>query len=230
VVVSASLPTLLAVAHGTREPAGAPTIAALLAGVRQQLPDVTVDVAYVDVQEPRLNRALATGNGPVVLVPLFLASGYHVRVDIPSGVAAAGRSGVSVAEPLGPDPAVVAAVADRHTAALGPQVTDAVVLAAAGSSDSSALADVETAAARLRDVLSVPVTPAYVTSAEPRVADAVSALRTDGHRSVSIATYLLAPGMFSVALQGAGADAVAAPIGDHSEVVALIARRYLAAT
>jgi len=44
--MSASVPTLLAVAHGTREPAGAPAIAALLAGVRKQLPGVIVDVAY----------------------------------------------------------------------------------------------------------------------------------------------------------------------------------------
>ena len=46
--------------------------------------------------------------------------------------------------------------------------------------------------------------PGDITSAEPRVADAVAALRTHGCRSVSIATYLLAPGMFTAALQGAG--------------------------
>jgi sirohydrochlorin ferrochelatase len=226
--MSASVPTLLAVAHGTREPAGAPAIAALLAGVRKQLPGVIVDVAYVDVQEPRLERVLLTASGPVVLVPLFLASGYHVRVDIPTVVATVGRSDVSVADPLGPDPAVVAAVADRHAAAMGPRLGDAIVLAAAGSSDARARADVELAAARLRDVLTVSVAAAYITSAEPRVAEAVAALRTDGCRSVSIATYLLAPGMFTAALQEAGADAVAAPIGDHPEVVALIVRRYLA--
>lgn len=228
--MSTSVPTLLAVAHGTREPAGAPAIAALLARVREQLPDVTVDVAYVDVQQPRLDRVLATGRGPVVLVPLFLASGYHVRVDIPTVVAMVGRSDVSVADPLGPDPAVVAAVADRHAAAVGPRQGDAIVLAAAGSSDARARADVETAAARLHDVLTVPVTPAYITSAEPRVAEAVAALRTAGCGSVSIATYLLAPGMFTATLRDAGADAVAAPIGDHPEVVALIVRRYLAVT
>ncbi len=226
-VPAARRPALVAVAHGTRAPDGQAVIGQLLAGVRRLLPDVLVEVAYVDVLQPDLDSVLGRMHDPAVVVPLFLASGYHVRVDVPRAVArSSGR--VRVAQPLGPDPAVLAAVADRHAAALGGRRSDAVVLAAAGSSDPRARADVETAAVRLRDELGVPVTPAYLTSAEPRVADAVAAQRAGGHHTVSIATYLLAPGVFAYALADAGADAVASPIGAHPQIVDLVARRYQA--
>jgi sirohydrochlorin ferrochelatase len=196
-----------------------------LDGVRALLPDVQVEVAYVDVLSPELDTVLSRVHDPAVVVPLFLAGGYHVRVDVPGAVARASGP-VRVSAPLGPDPAVMAAVADRLRAALDGRRTDAVVLAAAGSSDPRARADVETAAERLRKELAVPVTPAYVTSAKPRVGDAVAALRSAGHRTVSIATYLLAPGLFARSLADAGADAVASPIGAHSRIIDLVVRRY----
>jgi sirohydrochlorin ferrochelatase len=223
--VSALRPVLVAVAHGTRAPEGPVVVERLVDGVRELLPDVPVEVAYVDVLQPDLKTVLRRVQDPAVVVPLFLAAGYHVRVDVPRGMAqTSGR--VRVAELLGPDPAVIAAVADRHRAALDGRRPDAVVLAAAGSSDPRARADVETAAERLQKLLAVSVTPAYVTSAKPRVGDAVAALRIARHRVVSIATYLLAPGLFARSLGAAGADAVASPIGAHPLIVDLVVRRY----
>lgn len=224
-MVSAARPILVAVAHGTRAPSGPAVIDQLLVGVRALLPDVAVEIAYVDVLQPDLDTVLSRAHDAAVVVPLFLAGGYHVRVDVPRAVARS-RGRVLVSAPLGPDPAVIAAVADRHATALDGRRPDAVVLAAAGSSDPRARADVETAAVRLGALLTVPVIPAYVTSAEPRVADAVAALRADGNRIVSISTYLLAPGLFARSLADAGADTVAAPIGAHPLVVDLVTRRY----
>lgn len=222
--------TLIAVAHGTRAPEGPVVLESLLSGVRTLLPGVDVRVAYVDVIEPTLASVLAgvpAGERPVV-VPMFLASGYHVRVDVPEAVTADGGRAV-VTPALGPDAAVVAAVEARLRSASA-DLPSAVVLAAAGSSDASALAEVSVAASLLSSALSRPVVPAFVTTASPSVPDAVASLRAAGHARVGVASYLLAPGLFQQRLTTSGADVVAPPIGPHPLVVALIAERYRAVT
>ncbi|TDC51879.1 sirohydrochlorin chelatase [Jiangella ureilytica] len=221
---------LVAVAHGTRAPEGPVVLADLLDSVRELLPGVDVRVAYVDVIAPTLSSVLSdvpAGVRPVV-VPMFLASGYHVRVDVPAAVASDGGRAV-VTPALGPDPAVVAAVESRLRAAAG-SLPSAVVLAAAGSSDQDALAEVSVAASRLSSSLGgLPVVPAYVTTASPSVPDAVASLRSAGHATVAVASYLLAPGLFQQRLDSVGADVVAPPIGVHPLVAELIAARYRAA-
>lgn len=221
-------PTLVAVAHGTRAPDGPIVLAELLERVRERLPGVDVRVAYIDVIEPTLEAVLTSLDGRAVVVPMFLASGYHVRVDVPRAVEAAGGHAV-VTPTLGPDPAVVHAVADRLRSALGATPADAVVLAAAGSSDERALGEVEFAAEMLGADLDLPVLAAYVATATPSVSDAVAAVRAQGHEHIAVASYLLAPGLFQRRLADAGADVVAAPIGPHPRVVNLIAERYRAA-
>ncbi|SDT71603.1 sirohydrochlorin chelatase [Jiangella sp. DSM 45060] len=222
--------TLIAVAHGTRAPEGPVVLESLLSGVRTLLPGVDVRVAYVDVIEPTLSSVLAgvpAGERPVV-VPMFLASGYHVRVDVPEAVTADGGRAL-VTPALGPDAAVVAAVEARLRSASA-DLPSAVVLAAAGSSDASALAEVSVAASLLSSALSRPVVPAFVTTASPSVPDAVASLRAAGHARVGVASYLLAPGLFQQRLTTSGADVVAPPIGPHPLVAALIAERYRAVT
>jgi sirohydrochlorin ferrochelatase len=230
--VTAARPILVAVAHGTRAPEGPAVIGQLLDGVRTLLPDVLVEVAYVDVLQPDLDSVLGRVQDAAVVVPLFLATGYHVRVDVPRAVTPVSDR-VRVAAALGPDPAVLVAVADRHAEALDGHRSHAVVLAAAGSSDPRARTDVETAAVRLSQLVEVPVRPAYVSGAEPRVQSVVTELRDSGHRAVSIASYLLAPGLFSRSLADVasriGVAAVAKPIGAHRKVVELVVQRYLAA-
>jgi sirohydrochlorin ferrochelatase len=221
-------PVLVAAAHGTRDPKGPAVLGSLLDRVRERLPAIDVRVAYVDVIEPTLRSVLASVDGPAVVVPLFLASGYHVRVDVPDAVAATGGSAV-VTPALGPDPAVIDAVADRLRAVLAGDPADAVVLAAAGSSDRRALGEVGLAAERLGDVLAVLVRPGYVATATPSVADTVAGFRAQGHGRVALASYLLAPGLFQRRLADAGADVVADPIGLHPRVVDLIAKRYRSA-
>ncbi|WP_211239470.1 sirohydrochlorin chelatase [Jiangella gansuensis] len=225
---------LVAVAHGTRAPAGPVVLEELLGLVRDRLPGVDVRVAYVDVIGPTLEEVLTDLGGRAIVVPMFLASGYHVRVDVPAAVTATG-SVATVTPALGPDPAIVAAVADRlatagasGTSSSG-AAADSVVLAAAGSSDQDALAEVGVAADRLATVLGVEVVPAYVTTAAPAVGQAVADLRAAGHRRVAVASYLLAPGLFQQRLSSAGADVVAEPIGPHPLVADLIVARYQSA-
>jgi sirohydrochlorin ferrochelatase len=230
--------TLVLVAHGTRDPAGAATAEEIAAAVARRLGgEVPVALAYADVRPPGIAEVLAglpLSGAPTVVVPAFLAAGYHVRVDVPREVERGGRAGVLIAEPLGPAAGVVAAVRDRLVAA-GWEAADPVVLAAAGSSDAGARAEVRRAAAalsaRLPGPARTPVEVGYLATGQPSVEQSVAAMRAAGRNGdrVAVASWLLAPGLFHRRALRSGAAVVSDPIGTHPLLVDLIAHRYLAA-
>ncbi|MFF0727976.1 sirohydrochlorin chelatase [Streptomyces sp. NPDC004134] len=86
-------PTLVAVAHGSRDPAAARSVRALLAAVRAQRPGLRVRLGHVELDEPLLPDTLSTLTGEAVLVPLLYARGHHVTRDIPDAVRAAAAHG-----------------------------------------------------------------------------------------------------------------------------------------
>ena len=218
-------PALLLVAHGTRNPRGVEMIARLADAVAGWVGPTRV--AFVDVLGPSPAEALREIRGPVVLVPAFLASGYHVHNDVPREVAESGHGDVVVTRALGPDPVLAGVLAHRLREA-GWRPGDAIVLAAAGSSDARALRDVQRAADMLSALTRTTVRIGYVATGEPRVPQVVAELREQGAR-VFVASYLLAEGLFHSRLSDAGADGVAAPLGVTEPVVDLVARRYRAA-
>lgn len=218
-------PALLLVAHGTRAKAGAVAVDRIVARVEDLLPGVVVRACFADVASPTPAEMLAELPGPCVAVPMFLAAGYHVRVDVPEQIRATGRADVLLADAFGPDPMLVAAAAQRLAAA-GARPGDAVVLAVAGSSDVSAQADGVLAARRLGRILGGPVALATVAAGGPRVPDVVAGLRAAGTVRIAVASWLLAPGLFQRRLLDAGADVVAEPLADHPAVPALILSRY----
>jgi sirohydrochlorin ferrochelatase len=182
---------------------------------------VRVAVAYADVRAPDVTTALRSLPGPVVVVPAFLAAGYHVRVDVPAQIARSGRPAIRT-PPLGP---ALAGAAYERLVEAGWRRGDPVVLAAAGSSDPEALAGVEAAAARLGHLLGDRVRVGYAATAEPRIDHVVAT--TPGR--VAVASWLLAPGRFHRIAARSGAATVTAPIGDHPLAVDLIVARYCAA-
>jgi sirohydrochlorin ferrochelatase len=101
---------------------------------------------------------------------------------------------------------------------------DAVVMAAAGSSDSRAHRELRYAAALLAQDVG-PVQIGFVATGAPRLDDVVSRLRAAGRRRVFIASYLLAPGLFHDRLADCDATEVAAPLGMHPRVVDLVVAR-----
>ncbi|MEV4126172.1 CbiX/SirB N-terminal domain-containing protein [Nocardia sp. NPDC049707] len=193
-----------------------------------------VRTAFVDVLGPSPSEVLrdltdARGESvPAVVIPAFLASGYHVYRDVPREVAESGHPEVAVTSAMGPDPALARIMAMRLRAA-GWRPGDAVVFAAAGSSDARARQDVRRAAGMLAEHLGVPVRIGYVAIGAPRVPEVVAELCESGAQRVFIASYLLAHGLFQLRLREAGADGIAEPIGVHPAVVRLIADRYRAA-
>ncbi|MBV2363124.1 sirohydrochlorin chelatase [Streptomonospora nanhaiensis] len=220
-------PTLLLAVHGTRDPRG--TAAARgLARAAARRTGAPVRLAFADVLAPDVGEVAATAEGPLVVVPAFLAAGYHVRVDIPGQLERAGRADAVLTPALGGDDRLVTAAA-RRLRRSGWRPGDAVVLAAAGSSDPAARAEVADAAARLAAHLATPVAQAYVATARPTVCEAVARLREQGAARVGVAAWLLAPGLFHRRLAQAGADTVAAPLCPDPAVADIVAARYHAA-
>lgn len=218
------------VAHGTRRPEGVMMIGELAERVGALLAQ-PVRVAFVDVLGPSPLEILAaeadTGH-PAVVVPAFLARGYHVGVDLPTHVAASGHPDVTMTPALGPDPGVAAVVAVRLTES-GWRPGDSVVLAAAGSSDPAARADLDHTALMLSELIGVRVEVAFAATGGPTVTEAVAALRSSGARRVVVASYLLADGLFQRRLHDAGADQVTEPLGTHPGIARIIADRFITA-
>lgn len=209
--------------HPEREGAGAAF------GAASAAPESVVRTAFVDVLGPSPAEVLGDLNSvPAVVVPAFLASGYHVYQDVPREVSASAHEAVVVTPAMGPDPALAAVMRMRLRAA-GWRPGDAVVFAAAGSSDSRARQDVQRAAGLLAEQIGAPVRLAYIATGEPRVPEVVAAARAEGAHRVFIASYLLAHGLFHERLHQAGADGVAEPIGVHPAIVRLLIDRYRAA-
>jgi sirohydrochlorin ferrochelatase len=220
---------LVACAHGTRNPTGRRLIAELALAARSLRPGLQTTAAFVDVQPPTVVdvvAGLAAAGTPAVVVPLLLSGGYHVHVDIAGAVAA--HDGALAARPLGPDLRLAAVLLDRLRSA-GEDPRDpntAVVVAAAGSSDPRAVADVEGAANLLQRDWAGPVTTGYGSAAKPTVTDAVRAARRAGAERVVVAAYLLAPGHFHGKLMDAGADLVTDPLLPDDRIAAVLLDRY----
>lgn len=216
---------LVLAAHGTSDAEGQAVLAALRDLVALRLPQTQVRLAFVDVIGPHLAEVLQLVPDATV-VPLFLSTGYHVRTDVPRAVEQTGGRAV-VTAPVGSSTRLLRAVAHRLDAA-GPQ-PEATVLAAAGSLDPRAVAQVREAAAGLGRLLGRPVEVGFAASGSPTVTETVAALRAGGAREVGVASYLLAPGVFQRRLQASGADLVAAPLGTHPLLVDLVVERFEAA-
>lgn len=217
---------LIACAHGTDNAAGRREIDRLREEIAGLRPGIDVREAYVDVQQPELPDVIASlpEGVPAIIVPLLLSVGYHVKVDIAR--AAQGRSNTFAALPLGPDPRLAGLLAGRLLEA-GVRDPEAVVLAAAGSSDACASVDVGHLVRDLQALRAGPVRPGFGSKARPSVPEATRALRAASHAGrVAVASYLLAPGYFHDQLSLSGADVVSAPLLPHPVVAEVALERY----
>jgi sirohydrochlorin ferrochelatase len=217
-----SHPALVAVAHGSRNPAAADVVRKLARQISRLAPVLDVRVAFLGHAQPSLPEQLGPDGSGTVIVPLLLSSGYHLSADLAE---AASSAGARLAPALGPDQLLLTALAARLAEAGVPGGTP-VVLAAAGSADPAATTDVEQQASLLAAHLDVPVLPGYASAASPTVTEAVTQLRARTGGPVAIASYLLAPGYFQDQLGKCGADWVTAPLGGHPALAGLAIDRY----
>lgn len=217
-MTSSPAPTLLAVAHGTRDQAGVEEIQRLVGLVRQARPEVPMRLCWLELAEPLLREVLAGVPGPAVVAPLLLSTGYHVKTDI-TGVVG-GRSQTVVAAQLGPDPRITAVLLERLREA-GPVPGAGVALFASGSSDPEAAENLAVAAGQLEAAAGCPVYPRFLTD---------PGWRAGLPAGLAVANYLLAPGYFNDRLQAfardLGLSRAAQPIGAHPAVAQVVLDRY----
>ncbi|MER5553082.1 sirohydrochlorin chelatase [Streptomyces sp. NPDC002793] len=232
-LIRRSAPTLVAVAHGSRDPQALHTVLDLLDRVRELRPALDVRLGHIELNEPLLPDTLdGIGQGDAVLVPLLLGRGHHVRHDLPLAAAAAEHLRTRVAAPLGPHPLLVEALYERLVEAGwqdqdGSSRATAVVLAAAGSRDPDSDVDARRTAALLSDRLGgVPVVPAYASAATPDIPAALRALAARGRHRVALASYFTAPGRFATVSAAAAPGIAAAPLGAHPAMARLLLHRY----
>lgn len=219
--------TVVLAAHGSPDPRHAAAIGRIRDAVALHLEDVRV--GWLGHHSPSLTEAVAAAPDvdSTVVVPLLLAPAFHARIDVP-----AGAHGLPIARVLAPDALLLEALDARTAAALdGPTrrvLPDALVLAAAGSTDPGADQLVRSVAADWFARNGLPVAVAY-TSSEPGVGAAVDALRRRGAQHVAVGSFFLAPGRLHDAVRTAASDAgvecVGEPLGDHPGVVQLVVRR-----
>ncbi|MFI1399923.1 sirohydrochlorin chelatase [Streptomyces sp. NPDC020681] len=226
-------PTLVAVAHGSRDPRALRTVTGLLDRVRELRPGLDVRLGHIELNEPLLTDTLAALEGPrAVLVPLLLSRGFHIKHDLPEAAAAVPGADIRIAAPLGPHPLLVEALRSRLTEAGwraedGTSRSAGVVLAAAGSRDPDSAADVRRTAELLSERLGgVPVVAAYASAASPTVPAAVRALTARGRHRIAVASYFASPGLFATRSAAASPWIAAAPLGTHPALARLLLQRY----
>ncbi|MFG2821444.1 sirohydrochlorin chelatase [Kitasatospora sp. NPDC048365] len=230
-------PTLLLIAHGSRDPRHAATVDRLVHAVRALRPGLDVATAYLDHCAPRIPQVLGRLDSAVA-VPLLLSRAYHAKHDIPAALRAAGAT-LPVADVLGPSPLLLDAL-DRRLAEAGLDVRSpavrartGVVLASAGSSDPAANAATRAVAARWQATRGwAAIELAHASTGGPTVQEAIAALRARGATRTAVAPYMLAPGLLPDRITAAATDAdlVADVLGAAPELAHLLLARYDAAT
>lgn len=228
-------PSLVTVAHGSRDPRSAATVAELVERVRERHPRLDARMSFLDLSAPRIDTVLA-GVESAVVVPLLLGRAFHAEVDVPGAVAEAVAArpwlDVTVADVLGPDERLERTALHRLAAAgVGtddPEV--GVVLGAAGSARAPANAAVAAVAARwARRYRWAGVQAAFACAASPTVPEAVARLRAAGARRIAVASWFLAPGLLPDKVnrlaRESGATVLAEPLGAADGVADLIALR-----
>ena len=229
--------TIILASHGTDNPVGAASIRALVEAVAAALPQHRVLETFVDVQQPQVAQVLARAltdwpEAPVIIVPLLLSTGYHVRqditdavVEVTSALAASANDApepntalrVSVTPALGPSPELTNLLVQRLGEA-GWKGTDLTVLAVAGSSDVAAVEECKIVHLELQELLrEIEVTNrlelGFLSAVDPRLKDLIPKLKFQNPRArFTVANYLLADGFFNGLANKAGAHLVAQPL------------------
>lgn len=203
-------------------------------------PGLRTAAAYIDNASPsvrtELERLAVDGVSDVVVLPLLLTAASHSKTDVAASVQVGRRAHPAMrlryGRPLGPHPTIIEVLAARLVEA-GAADDDPVVLAAGGSVDPDANAQVAATARLLWEGRSWPsVDVAFASTTRPTVLEVLERLRALGHRRAAVARYFVGPGHLpSVVERQAhavdGLDVVlSGPLGATPQLAALVLSRY----
>ena len=112
---------LIILGHGSRAPEATETLAAITAMVRKKVDYERVEYASLQLSEPGLPAVVkelyGAGIRRILVMPFLIATGVHVKTDIPQELEALSRKhpGLTLVlgEPLGADPRLAEIVIDR---------------------------------------------------------------------------------------------------------------------
>jgi sirohydrochlorin ferrochelatase len=192
---------LLLVGHGSRSAASEAEMRALSALVAEALPDVAVDVGFLEMTEPPaglvLDDLVARGCTRIVVLPLMLLAAGHGKNDVPAVVleARARHPQVEIvfASPLGVARELVGLLGDRVEQA-GARGLPLVVVAR-GTSDPDANAEAHRAARLVAEwVGASEVHVAFTGVTWPLVPEGLDVLARLGHESAALAFWFLCNG------------------------------------
>jgi sirohydrochlorin cobaltochelatase len=78
---------LILFAHGARDPEWAEPMRRVQAAIRQRQPEVPVELAFLEFMAPTLPDCIAAlvaaGARKIVIMPMFIARGGHLKRDVP---------------------------------------------------------------------------------------------------------------------------------------------------
>ena len=233
---------LLLVGHGSRSDEGASEMRALGKLVADALPDVAVDVGFLEMTDPPagpvLDELAASGCRRVVVLPLVLLGAGHAKSDVPAVVLEARQRHpglhVHFGSPLG--------ITRDLVEVLGAGLHDAggadlpLLLIARGTSDPDANGDAHKVSRLLGEWVGAPfVHSAFTGVTTPNVAEGLSVFDRLGYRRMAVAFWFLCTGVlveraraeieaFSAAT---GVEVVdAGYLGPDPRVVPAIVERY----
>ncbi|MDA9718426.1 hypothetical protein N9U65_03025 [Planctomycetaceae bacterium] len=141
---------VVVVGHGTADPVGAAETKRVVAQVDAILPNIPVELGFLEVIEPTIEMALgrlaAQGCKRVVALPILLFSAGHAKQDVPQSLReAAARYGLSVtqADPLGLHGGIINLARQRFYEAVEGLApihggSEALIVIGRGSSDATA--------------------------------------------------------------------------------------------
>jgi len=82
------LKAILLVSHGSRSPKTKEEIVFLVNALRQRLPGVMIEFAFLEIENPNIpegiDKCVAHGAKQIVVTLNFLNAGRHVDIDIPA--------------------------------------------------------------------------------------------------------------------------------------------------
>ncbi len=114
-------------AHGARDPEWAAPLRRVQAAIRQQAGNVPVELAFLEFMVPTLAECASTliagGARNILVVPMFIAQGGHLKRDVPEMMARLRsthpEARFSLAGAIGENDAVIRAMADAALSLAG---------------------------------------------------------------------------------------------------------------
>lgn len=111
---------ILLFGHGARNPEWAAPFIRIRDAILERQPSACVEMGFLELMRPTFDEgidALASqGANQIVIVPIFMAAGVHIKKDLPIMAAAAmdrhKQLSITLADPVGEAPEVIGAMAN----------------------------------------------------------------------------------------------------------------------